>query len=320
MENNSSSTRWLRIRNLILGYAAIIIGFGAIYWGLSSWWNLLWVMPLWFLCLTIWQTMQATHPRRLGIIKRTTPAAFNMQFEEVHFPARDGLKLSGYFLKGTRPEAILLSHGLGGGGVTMCQHGKALQQAGYNVLLYDTRGHGRSEGDTIDFVHEINDVLGAVDWLRSRPGIAADRIGGLGVSLGAHTLLHAALKTQALRALVLEGIGPVCLEDHGGRPTTLRRWINYPLNWINYTIAEFVGNTNPESNTSALKRLRRPLLMISTGHGKEQYFMRLLFPFASGPKELWELPKAHHAGGFFESPQEYGGKMVKFFETHLSRV
>ena len=228
------------------------------------------------------------------------------------------MKLFGYYLKGTRPEAVILSHGLGGGGVTLSHHGKALQKAGYNVLMYDTRGHGKSDGNTIDGVHEVSDVLGAVDWLRSRPEIDADRIGGLGVSLGAHTLLHAARETEAIRALVLEGMGPNSLEDHGGRPTTLRRWINYPINWLGYKIGDFISNTKPESNTSVLKRLNRPVLMISTGRKGEQYFMRLLFAAASEPKELWEIPAAHHAGGFFKDPAEYAERMIKFFEAHLA--
>ena len=317
-EKPASSTRWLRIRNLIVGYAAICFGLGAIYWGLNSVWNLFWMMPLWYVCLSLWQGMQVVHPRRLGLIKRATPAMFDLEYEEIHFQASDGLKLCGYFLKGVRSEAIILSHGLGGGGVTMCPPARALQRAGYNVLMYDMRGHGRSEGDTVDGVHEVSDILGAVEWLRSRPGIAAERIGGLGVSLGAHALLHAALETGSIRAIVLEGLGPNCIEDHGGRPTTWRRWINYPFNWFNYKIADFIANTRPESNTSALKRLNRPVLMISTGHRAEQHFMRLLFAAASEPKELWELPKAHHAGGFIENPQEYGEKMVKFFNASLT--
>jgi uncharacterized protein len=319
MENNASApSRWLRVRNLTIGYLALIIGFSAMFWGLNSWWNLLWVMPLWLFCLTLWQDVQATHPRRVELIRRTTPATFDIQFEEVHFPARDGMKLFGYYLKGTRPEAIILAHGLGGGAVTLSHHGKALQKAGYNVLMYDARGHGKSDGDTIDGVHEISDVLGAVDYLRSRPEIATDRIGGLGVSLGAHTLLHAALETQSIRAIVLEGMGPNSLEDHGGRPTTLRRWINYPINWLGYKIGDFISNSKPESNSSALKRLKCPVLMISTGKKMEQYFMRLLFATASEPKELWEIPAARHAGGFFENPQEYGERTVKFFETYLT--
>jgi len=317
-KKSSSPTRWLRVRNRGIGYLALVIGFGAVLFGLNSWWDLLWVMPLWLLCLVLWQNVQATHPRRVELIKRTTPATFDIQSEEVHFPARDGLQMFGYFLPGTRPEAIILAHGLGGGGVTLSHHGRALQKAGFNVLLYDARGHGKSEGDTIDGVHEVSDVLGAVDWLRSRPEIAADRIGGLGVSLGAHTLLRAALQTESIRALVLEGMGPSSLEDHGGRPTTLRRWINYPINWLGYKIGDFISGTKPEGNTSALKRLNRPVLMISTGRKMEQYFMRLLFAAASEPKELWEIPAARHAGGFFENPEEYGDRIVKFFETHLT--
>jgi pimeloyl-ACP methyl ester carboxylesterase len=313
-----TSSRWLYIRNMGIGVLALVIGLSAILFGLQTWWNLLWVMPVWLVCLSLWQMVQTTHPRRPGIIKRTTPAEFGLEYEEVHFPTPDGLNLFAYFLKGTRGEAVILAHGLGGGGVTLCMHAKALQKAGYNVLMPDLRGHAHSEGNTIDGVQEINDILGAVDYLRTRPEIAADRIGALGISLGAHTVLHAALKTDSLRALILEGLGPSCLEDHGGRPDTLRRKINYPINWLTYKVGDFIAGTRPESNTSALKRLRRPLLLISTGKGGEQHFSRLLFKAASGPKELWEIPQARHAGGYFQDPKAYSEKMVKFFDTNLA--
>jgi pimeloyl-ACP methyl ester carboxylesterase len=314
----STRSRWLYIRNNAIGAMALIIGFGAIIFGLGRWLDLLWVMPVWLVCLLLWQMVQSTHPRRPAIIKRTTPAQFGLEYEEVHFPSRDGLNLFGYFLKGTRPEAIILAHGMGGGGVTLSMHGNALQKAGYNVLMLDLRGHARSEGNTIDGVQEINDILGAVDYLHTRPEIAADKLGALGISLGARVALHAALKTESLRALLLEGLGPNCLEDHGGRPTTLRRKINYPINWLTYKVGDFISGTSPESNTSALRRLHRPVLVISTGRGKEQYFSRLLFEAASEPKELWEIPLARHAAGYFQDSKVYAERMVRFFDANLA--
>jgi pimeloyl-ACP methyl ester carboxylesterase len=311
-------SRRLRNRNLVLSAMALVLGIGLLVFGLRTPWDMLWVFPLFMLCLMVWLDVQAAHPRRSYLIAKTTPDNFGVTYEDVHFPSRDGLKLSGYLLRGSRPEAVILVHGSGGGGVTLTSHGRGLQAAGYNVLMIDLRAHGRSEGWMIDGVQEANDVLGAVDFLATQTGIAADRLGALGVSLGGHTVLHAARQTENLRAVILEGIGPNCLEDHGGRPTSLRRWINYPINWATYKLADFISGTKVESMTSTLGRLNRPLLLISCGRGKEQYFTRLLFKAASEPKELWEIPRARHAGGFFQDSTAYTKMMVGFFDRYLA--
>ena len=318
--NTKSPTRftWRYIRNKIISTLALIVGAVVLIFGMRTWWDLLWVMPFWFLCLFFWQAVQAVHPRRPGIIKRTTPAQFGLEYEDVRFPARDGVNLAGYFLKGVRPETIILAHGSGGGAVTLTPHAKFLFKAGYSVLMVDLRAHAHSEGNTIDGVQEINDILGAVDYLHTRPELAPDRIGALGVSLGAHTVLHAALQSGSIRALVLEGIGPACLEDHGGRPTTMRRKINYPFNWMTYKLGDLIAGTSPASNTSAMKSLRRPLLIIAAGRGKESYFSKLLFDAASEPKLFWEVPQARHAAGYFEDPKTYVDRVVSFFDAYLT--
>jgi len=76
-----------------------------------------------------------------------------------------------------------------------------------------------------------------------------------GISLGAHTALHAAVQCRKIQALALEGIGPNCLEDHGGKPTTLRRRVNYPTNWLTYKLADAFSRSKPESNMSVMRKL-----------------------------------------------------------------
>src|SRR4029450_678129 len=61
-------------------------------------------------------------------------------------------------------------------------------------LLIDLRDHADStfeDGRYAGGTEEYRDVLGAWDWLQSAKGVPADRIGLLGVSLGAATTLIA---------------------------------------------------------------------------------------------------------------------------------
>ncbi len=309
---------WLYYRNTAIAMLIVIIFGVAVIAAPLKWTSLLWLIPLFLVFRLVWVTYLTTHPvRRPNLYRTMTPLDVQLQFKAVEFPARDGLTIAGWFLPGNNRRAIIMAHGLGGAGVTMMFHAHPLVKAGYNVLMVDLRAHGISQGDTIDGVQEVDDILGAVDYLKTRLDVDAGKIGALGISLGAHTVLHAALRTDAIRALVLEGIGPTCLEDHGGKPTTLRRKINYPINWLLYKFADFISNTKPESNAQALRRLDRPILVISTGRGTEQHFSRLLFAAASEPKELWEIPAARHAGGFFQERQAYSERMVAFFDKWL---
>jgi len=132
-----------------------------------KWESLFWLVPLFLLSRLIWATYLSTHPPRCANLYRMmTPLDAQLQYEEVKFQARDGLTIAGWFLPSYERRAVILAHGLGGAGVTMMFHAHPLVKAGYHVLMVDLRAHGGSEGDTIDGVQEVNDILGAADYLK----------------------------------------------------------------------------------------------------------------------------------------------------------
>ncbi len=99
---------------------------------------------------------------------------------------------------------------------------RALHQAGYHVLMFDLRNHGRSgSSPTVTFGRdEANDVLGAVRYLQSRADVDADRIAALGYSMGANAVMFACAQTQAIKAAIL--VQPV-------RPTLFARRLSRSL-------------------------------------------------------------------------------------------
>jgi hypothetical protein len=118
---------------------------------------------------------------------------------------------------------------------------------------------------------------------------------------------------------VAEGPSAAVLNDHGGRPTTVRRWITYPVNWLVYALQSFMSGAEPPAGVLAVidKIAPRPLLLISAGEGKEQSFARLLFEAASEPKELWEVPEAPHGGCYFARPEAYSERVAGFFDQAM---
>lgn len=151
------------------------------------------------------------------------PLDAGMPFEDVEFPARDGLRLSGWFIparensKGT----VIVVHGwpwnrlgegadhlfgnvIGARPVDILRLIHALHQAGYAVLSYDTRNHGLSAGSkAVTFgLKEADDVLGAVDYLTGRKDIDPDTIAAVGFSAGGNSILYSLPRTGRICAAV----------------------------------------------------------------------------------------------------------------------
>src|SRR3989454_788979 len=134
----------------------------------------------------------ATHPPRDRT--RLDPADLLLRTEEVTFHASDGVLLSGWLVKGApRAPVILLCHDLGGSRSTLLGSAVSLNRAGYPLLVFDFRGHGRSTGSGGWLgVDEKLDILGAVEFLRTRSDVDSGRIGLWGIGMGAYAGILAA--------------------------------------------------------------------------------------------------------------------------------
>ena len=64
-----------------------------------------------------------------------------------------------------------------------------LARHGYGVLIFDRRGEGESDGDPNPYAWNDGerDLLAAIDFLKRRPDVEPDRIGGIGLSVGGET-------------------------------------------------------------------------------------------------------------------------------------
>lgn len=275
----------------------------------------------WILVLAIWMVRSpvqnafyfAHPPRRFNWMPET-----KLDFREVTFPSRAGLTLFGRFAPGKNHAAILLLHGLGGANADMLSHAEILANAGYGVFLVDLRAHGSSDGDTSTFgLHEADDVAGAADYLLSRADVNGQKIGAIGISLGAQAALRGALKTDKLRALVLERLGPSVLSDHGSGFKSLQHWVNYPFNWLYHRVYEFMIGGRDQGVLEVIGRIApRPVLFIASSRN-DIYFSRLFCQAAGEPKELWELSNIRQGTAFLQDSQEYAKRVVGFFDKAL---
>ena len=82
-------------------------------------------------------------------------------------------------------------------------HDAILVRQGFSVLSYDMRNRGLSGGDTVTFGSlEGPDIISAVHYLMTRPDIDPDRIGAMGLSLGAAATILAAAGDSRIKAVL----------------------------------------------------------------------------------------------------------------------
>jgi len=137
----------------------------------------------------------------------TAPAQFGLAHEDVWLTAADGSRLHAWWLPARQqPAAGTVLH-LHGNAANVSNHLPLvawLPEQGFNVLMLDYRGFGRSEGrPTLDGV--VEDAQAALRALRARPGVDADRLIVIGHSLGAATALRLlAADSAGVRLAVLD--------------------------------------------------------------------------------------------------------------------
>ncbi|MCI0567621.1 MAG: alpha/beta hydrolase [Acidobacteria bacterium] len=155
-----------------------------------------------------YQIHTVTHPPRVQ--DAVNPGDLLFRTDQVQFQSTDGIPLSGWLIHGERDAPVLiLCHDLGQSKTVFLDPSVGLQRSGYNLLLMDFRGHGDSggTGSTLG-VEERYDVLGAIDFLRTRRDLSSDRIGVWGIGMGAFAGLLAAAERKEVAALALDSLYP----------------------------------------------------------------------------------------------------------------
>ena len=111
------------------------------------------------------------------------------------------MTLSGWFVPSRNGAAVVVADGAGSTRASVRAHAEVLAWHGFGVLAFDARGHGRSEGRAMDFGwYGDEDVGAAVAFVRGRPGVDANRIGAVGLSMGGEEVIGAAATNPGIRA------------------------------------------------------------------------------------------------------------------------
>ena len=284
-------------------------------------WVIIGLGVLLYVLMAILQAKRNTSPQRIPIFY-TDVKEVGFEYQEVTFPSRDGVELSGWFVPGQNGAGVIVTHGLSGNRLTGVKVARMLVKRGYSVLLYDLRLHGRSSGDVSTWGWlEVNDLLGALDYLLSRAEVNPERIGAFGYELGGQITLRAAAQDVQLRAIWAEGPTLAVLTDHMiDSGISFLKLVFYPWLWLAYqTQGLLTGVRMPEGVVQAVAKIApRPLLLVAAGRGQEYLISRFLFETAGEPKELYTIAEARHGECMRARPEEYEKKLLGFFDSSLN--
>ncbi|HBP6530959.1 TPA: alpha/beta hydrolase, partial [Pseudomonas aeruginosa] len=137
-------------------------------------------------------------PMRTPILK--TPADHGMAYEDVFFPALDGVPLEAWYIPAVQPSDLLIianhplpmnRYGLAGHlspwdmldptEINFLFELKHLHDAGYNILTYDLRNLGRSgtggNGACGVGRYEWRDCVGAQNYVNAHPELSKMKVG-----------------------------------------------------------------------------------------------------------------------------------------------
>ena len=243
-------------------------------------------------------------------------AELGTAYEDVSFTTGDGLQLRGWYVPSRNGAAVISFPGR----AETQKQARMLARHGYGVLLFDRRGEGESDGDPNSLGWGgYRDVDAAVEFLRGRPDVRPDRIGGIGRSVGGEMLLEAAARSDGLKAVVSEGAGIRSIRE--GADSSLGE---DPL-WLASQSLQTAGvnlfanqSTPPDLEELAARIAPTPVFLIYATHGGGgEELSRDFYDAAREPKALWEIRKGGHVGGIDAVPREYERRVVGFFDDAL---
>jgi uncharacterized protein len=271
--------------------------------------------------LTIYGASQVTSPPRSE--HRDDPCSWGLPCETIEFAAADGVRLSGWLARAPADRAaVIVAHGHGANRHTSLAYASFLFPE-HSVLLPDFRAHGDSSGQLSSVgYHERQDLIGAARYLRA---LGYQRIGVLGISMGAAAALLAAAESPEIDAVVADSSFSVLRHAvrEGARLRGYPSSIVRPLAYLSCRTAAIWLRYPMRSGDpiNAVKRIApRPLLLI---HGDADTFIlpeeaRALHAAAGDPRELWLLPGVGHARALEAVGVTYRDRVMEFFENALT--
>jgi pimeloyl-ACP methyl ester carboxylesterase len=281
-----------------------------------------------------------THPPRTELYG--SPKDFQlilqkpMWFDE-KWKNSDSTQTVGWLLSQGKPApSVILSHGYASNRSELLTLSFELWKAGYNVLVYDLRGHGESPVKWSGLgTYERDDLLSAIKFLRSKKTEAGQelmdgRIGLYGVDLGGYVSLVASSQDPAIKAVAVDSVYPDVSHfmNHqlktmiGGDSNLANRladskWTNQLNDFAMQLYLMRREDSAPAVESVAAASGRKFLFIVGKNSGALGQMTQDLHELAKDPKQIVEVERSRLGRLYDKTSSEYDARVVAFFKEAI---
>ena len=242
--------------------------------------------------------------------------------EYVYINSFDNLKLHGYKIKNNSSKWAITVHGYTNNAEYMSPYAYKYYTLGYNLLMPDLRGHGKSEGNYIGMGwHDRLDILKWIEFILKEDKEAEILLHG--VSMGAATVMMVSGEDLPPNVKVI-------IEDCGY--TSAKNQLSYKLKsmfklpsfpFINLCslICKIKANYFI-SEASAIKQVEKSKVPILFIHGDKDkfvpfYMLNKLYDACKAPKDKLIVKEAGHAKSEKIATDIYWDKVINFINKYI---
>ncbi len=253
------------------------------------------------------------------IVEKSTPEQRGMPYTEHYLHGVNGKRLFTWHISSRHSKSTLvIVHGWGANAEMMLPLAEPFHNAGMDLLLYDARNHGRSDGDSFSSLPRFaEDLETAIDWIKQHtPG---HKVIVLGHSIGAAASILTASRRHDIDLVIgLSGFAHpnLVMNRHLDRPWIPRFMRTLIMSYIQKVIGYSFEDIAP------MNRIREVQCPVLLAHGTDDRVvpigdMHLIESNTEGqPKiEMIAVDGAKHDS--IEHFEQQSGKIIEFIKKSL---
>ncbi len=248
----------------------------------------------------------------------SVPETYRLAYESVFFKTGDGSCLHGWFFPagGNANGTVVHFHGNAGNITGHFEFVRWMPAAGWNVLCFDYRGFGMSQGKC-NRPATIDDGHAAIEYAKSRDDVDPNRIVIFGQSIGGAIGIVVAARRDDVC-----GIATDSAFSHYRRLAAwhVRRspllfalawWVPKVLVSDGYDPIDYVGRISPQ-----------PIFLFQGTADRiiDWHMAEELYQAANDPKELWLIPDLDHTEALEVLAETARPRLLRFFQACVASV
>ena len=261
--------------------------------------------------------------------------------EDVSFRATDGLLIKGWWFPSAGvvrggpsapgpKKAVVFVHGRGQNRIISSFHPDKIAPIflarGWDVLLFDMRGHGESGGERYSLgQYEPRDIIAAINCAAAKSGVPKQRVAVIGESLGAGSAIMTVGADPTIGPIVSDSgyaDGYTVVSEVGTTYTGLPSWFTpgivlagklfFDIDVASVKPAEVV-RSHPERAWLFIQGTTDKTVFAH--HGTD-----LKAASANPRTELWMIEGCQHVAAFTDHPAEWQQHVLAFLDREIERA